>query len=253
LRKSKTNTMRLYALIGYPLTHSFSKKYFTEKFLRENIEDIVFENFSFEHIEHVQTIIEEQPLLKGFAITIPHKKSIVPYLHSQTKAVQQIGACNCVAIHQNKLNGYNTDVVGFQQSFQQLLQPWHTSALVLGTGGASAAVEYVLQQLQIPYTLVSRLPKQHAITYQQINQQTLQQHSIVINCTPVGTFPNVEEAPLLPYHLLTPQHYLYDLVYNPAETLFLQYGKQQGCTIKNGYDMLAIQAEENWKIWNENE
>jgi shikimate dehydrogenase len=242
--------MRLYALIGYPLTHSFSKKYFTEKFQTENINDVHFENFSFQNIQDFQLILKQQPLLKGFAITIPHKKTIIPFLHAQNAAVQSIGACNCVAIQNQKLYGFNTDVIGFQQSFQQHLQPWHTKALVLGTGGASAAVEYVLHQLQIPYTLVSRSANNNCITYNDLNASVLQEHKIIINCTPVGTFPNEQEAPQLPYNYLTEQHYLYDLVYNPAETLFLQKGKLQGCAIKNGYDMLTIQAEENWRIWN---
>jgi shikimate dehydrogenase len=170
--------------------------------------------------------------LQGFAITIPHKKNIIPYLTSSSKAVQQIGACNCVKISNGNLYGFNTDVVGFKQSFVQQLQPHHTKALVLGTGGAAAAVLFVLEELGITYKLVSRQKIDSYLLYEEVNKEILDEYSIIINCSPVGTYPNVNEAPAIPYEFLTSKHYLYDLVYNPPLTAFL------------------LQAEENWKIWN---
>jgi len=244
--------MRLFALIGYPLSHSFSEKYFTEKFIREQITDATFKLFPIETIELLPQMIQSNGNLNGFAITIPHKKTIIPYLHSKTDAVKKMGACNCVRIIDGKLYGHNTDVVGFEQSFIQYLQPNHTKALVLGTGGASAAIEFVLQKLAIDYVLVSRIKNiaQNILSYADINDAIMKEYSVIINTTPLGTFPNVDEAPAIPYELISSQHYLFDLVYNPAETKFLQLGKLAGATTKNGYDMLVLQADENWKIWN---
>jgi len=244
--------MRLFALIGYPLSHSFSEKYFTEKFIREQITDATFKLFPIETIELLPQMIQSNGNLNGFAITIPHKKTIIPYLYSKTDAVKKMGACNCVRIIDGKLYGHNTDVIGFEQSFIQYLQPNHTKALVLGTGGASAAVEFVLQKLAIDYVLVSRTKNiaQNILSYADINDAIMKEYSVIINTTPLGTFPNVDEAPAIPYELISSQHYLFDLVYNPAETKFLQLGKLAGATTKNGYDMLVLQADENWKIWN---
>jgi shikimate dehydrogenase len=245
--------MRLFALIGFPLTHSFSKKYFTEKFAREGIDNASFKAFSFEHINDLKTILAENKNLEGFCITIPHKKAVLNFLNNSTTAVKVMGACNCVRLKDGKLFGHNTDVLGFERSFAPLLQPNHTKALVLGTGGASAAVKYVLNKLGITYRVVSRSQNTELnyLTYQDIDALVMANYSIIINTTPLGTFPIVDEAPELPYKLITPQHYLFDLVYNPAETTFLSYGKAQGATVKNGYDMLVLQAEENWKIWND--
>ncbi|MBC7722866.1 MAG: shikimate dehydrogenase [Pedobacter sp.] len=245
--------MRLFALIGFPLAHSFSEKYFTEKFASEGISDASFKSFSFENIDELKTILANNPNLEGFAITIPHKKAVLDFLNDSTTAVKVMGACNCVRIKNGKLFGHNTDVLGFEQSFAPMLQPNHTKALVLGTGGAAAAVEFVLKKRNIDYRIVSRTKNsdQNYLVYEDLNAGIIEEYSIIINTTPLGTFPKVEEAPNLPYHLLTPKHYLFDLVYNPAETKFLQLGKAQGATIKNGYDMLVLQAEENWKIWND--
>ena len=245
--------MRLFALIGFPLTHSFSENYFTEKFTREGITDAAFKTFSFEQIDDLKTILAENINLEGFCITIPHKKAILDFLNNSTSAVKVMGACNCVRIKNGKLFGHNTDVIGFEQSFVPMLKPNHTRALVLGTGGASAAVEYVLRKRNIDYLLVSRTKKdeQNHLTYEEVDDAIINQYSVIINASPVGTYPSIDEAPNLPYHLLTPQHYLFDLVYNPAETMFLKLGKEQGAAIKNGYDMLILQGEENWKIWND--
>ncbi len=245
--------MRLFALIGFPLTHSFSEKYFTEKFAREGITDANFKAFSFAQIDDLKAILASHPNLEGFAITIPHKKAVLDFLNDSTSAVKMMGACNCVRINNGKLFGHNTDVLGFELSFAPLLQPQHTKALVLGSGGASAAVEFVLNKHSIDYKIVSRNKKdeRNYLVYEAIDADILKEFTIIINASPIGTYPNVNEAPNLPYHLLTAQHYLFDLVYNPAETKFLQLGKAQGAIVKNGYDMLVLQAEENWRIWND--
>jgi shikimate dehydrogenase len=175
---------------------------------------------------------------------------VLAYLHEQSPAVQQIKACNCIRIADGKLIGYNTDVLGFQRSLEQQLQPHHTHALILGTGGAAKAVAFALEQLQLSYQFVSRKPGHNTIGYQDLLPGVMASHTLIINTTPLGTYPNITEAPPIPYDLLTSRHHLYDLVYNPEETLFLQKGKQQGAQIQNGADMLVIQAEESWKIWN---
>lgn len=241
-----------YGLIGYPLSHSFSQKYFTEKFEREGI-DAVFHAFSIPSIDDLHEVLKAHPLLQGFAITIPYKRAVIKFLDNASNAVQQMNACNCVKIRQGKLYGYNTDVIGFEKSFIKYLQPYHTNVLILGTGGASSAVEFVLEKLNMHYCFVSRKKDEakNILSYDDLNEELLSKYKVIINCTPLGTYPNVDEAPDIPYHLLTPQHYLFDLVYNPAKTKFLSLGEQQGATIENGYEMLVLQAEENWKIWND--
>lgn len=243
--------MKLYGLIGYPLSHSFSKKFFDGKFEKENIADCEFQNFEIPQVQEILNIIQQNPALQGFAITIPYKQTILSLLHQTTNAVQQMQACNCVKIVNQQLIGFNTDVVGFEKSFAPKLQPHHTKALVLGTGGAAQAVLYTLQKLNIAYTIVSRNAGQNILSYNQLSKNILEQHTVIINCTPLGTYPKIEDCPNIPYQYLTPQHYLFDLVYNPPKTKFLALGEAQGATIKNGMDMLTIQAEENWKIWNE--
>ena len=246
--------MRTFGIIGLPLSHSFSQRYFTHKFEQENIADAVFKNYAIESIDALENILKAEPTLQGLAVTIPYKKAVLPFLNNATDAVVQMGACNCIRIKEDQLFGHNTDVLGFEESFKKHLQPHHTKALILGSGGAAAAVEYVLQKLHIEYMVVSRraLPQKSFIDYKVIDENLLQQYAIIINCTPLGTYPNVEEAPGIPYHLLSSQHYLFDLVYNPPLTKFLKLGQAQGAAIQNGYDMLTIQAEYNWKIWNEN-
>ena len=216
--------MRLFALIGFPLTHSFSEKYFTEKFIREGITDASFKAFSIEQIDTLQSLLQQHTNLAGFCITIPHKKAVLPYLNNSTTAVKLMGACNCVRVKDGKLFGHNTDVLGFEHSFAPLLQPHHTKALVLGTGGASAAVIYVLNKLGIDYRVVSREQNTELnyLQYEAIDALVMADYSAIINTTPLGTFPMVDDAPRLPYQLITPQHYLFDLVYNPAETVFLK-------------------------------
>lgn len=244
---------RLFGLIGHPLTHSFSKKYFTEKFLNENIEGCSYELFDINDINLLPEIVAAHPYLKGLNVTIPYKKQVIPFLTDTTNLPKGLIACNCIKIDNGNLTGYNTDVVGFEQSFTPLLQPHHNKALVLGNGGATGAVTFVLEKLNIPYSIVSRQPAGNGtIEYKHITADVMEAATIIINTTPLGTYPDVENRPDIPYQYLTPRHYLYDLVYNPAKTLFLQSGEAAGAAIKNGADMLVIQAEESWKIWNKN-
>ena len=242
--------MQQYGLIGFPLSHSFSQKYFTDKFSSENIKDAAFLNFSIPQVEDVEKILADHPQLKGLSVTIPYKRSIIKYLDEVDDTVKEISACNCIKIHQDKKTGFNTDVIGFERSFAKNLKPHHTKALILGTGGAASAVRFVLNKLGIGYLTASRQASEKTILYSDITAEILNKYPVIINCTPLGTYPNMNEAPLLPYNFLNSTHYLFDLVYNPPLTTFLEYGKKMDCTIQNGYEMLVIQAEENWKIWN---
>lgn len=243
--------MQLFGLIGYPLSHSFSKKYFDNKILEENISNVEFQNFEIPSIENIELLLQQNPDLQGFAVTIPYKQQIIPYLSGMTNEVEQMNACNCVKIKNGKLYGFNTDVVGFEKSFIQLLQPHHTRALVLGTGGAAQAVLFTLKKLKISFLSVSRAKKPSTITYEELTESILNEYTIIINTTPIGTYPNTSEYPQLPYQYIHQQHYLFDLVYNPPQTQFLLHGINQGALTKNGYDMLTIQAEQNWKVWND--
>lgn len=242
--------MRKFGLIGYPLSHSFSKKYFAEKFAREGIRDCSYELYPIQDINELPQLISDENL-EGINVTIPYKKVVLPFLTNLSNEVSAIQACNCIAIREGQIIGYNTDIIGFRKTFETHLKPHHTKALILGTGGASLAVAYTLQQLNIDFLFVSRHANQDkTIAYAEIDAALLKDYTIIINTTPLGTYPEVDHFPQLPYHLLKPEHYLYDLVYNPAETLFLKKGKEQGATIQNGAEMLVIQAEESWNIWN---
>ncbi len=244
--------MNLYGLIGYPLGHSFSKKYFNDKFREEGLEDCFFELYPLETIGQFPALLEQHPQLQGLAVTIPYKEAVMPYMCSVTPEVEFIGALNCIEFLPEGLRGHNTDIIGFEHSFVPLLQHHHTKALVLGTGGESKAVQFVLKKLNIPFLVISRKRGgENVIRYEDIDEQVLQEYTIIINCTPIGMSPNEQEKPLLPYEHINFAHYLYDLVYKPAITSFLAEGEKRGATTKNGYDMLIIQAEENWKIWNE--
>lgn len=243
--------MNLYGLTGYPLGHSFSKQYFTQKFETEGLEDCFFELFPLNSIDLFPGLIRTQSSLKGLAVTIPYKESVMQYLNQLSEEAEKIGAVNCIEFLPEGLKGHNTDVIGFEQSFVPLLRPHHTKALILGTGGASKAVQYVLNKLSVPYLLVSRNAGVGLITYNDISEQLLEEYTVIINCSPVGMSPNEDAAPAIPYQFIGPYHYLFDLVYKPAETKFLREGKNRGAIIKNGYEMLVLQAEENWKIWNE--
>lgn len=243
--------MKCYGLIGYPLDHSFSQRYFSEKFRREGLKDLVYQNYPIACIEDLSHVIEQQPELQGFNVTIPYKSQIIPLLHQIDDHSQSIGAVNTVKIENGKLMGFNTDWVGFIESLQPMLTKQDQNALVLGTGGSSKAVIYALNQLGISYTVVSRNPTEEQIGYQEIDAHVIKAHQIIVQCTPLGTFPKIDESPPIPYSLLKESHLLFDLVYNPEMTRFLQFGKNMGCRIQNGYAMLTHQAEAAWKIWNE--
>ncbi|HTL07909.1 MAG TPA: shikimate dehydrogenase [Chitinophagaceae bacterium] len=242
--------MREFGLIGFPLSHSFSKKYFTEKFLREGLADCQYENFPIEDIAALPALLQAHPSLQGFNITIPYKEKVIPFLSVQSAVVQEMGACNCVRIAGGQLTGYNTDVTGFEMSLLPALSPHHQRALILGTGGAAKAVEYVLKKRGIHYRYVSRQGGGNRFSYEDINAAVLADYTLIVNTTPLGMYPATETCPPLPYEAISSRHYLFDLVYNPAVTKFLAEGAARGAVTKNGADMLLIQAEESWKIWN---
>jgi len=244
--------MRTYGLIGYPLTHSFSEKYFTNKFQILGICDAEYLKFSIPSIEELHQIIKDQQNLCGFNITIPYKKQVLAFLNDADDTVKEMKACNCVHIKDGQLIGYNTDVVGFEQSLKPFLKSFHNKALILGTGGAAAAVEFVLKKLNINYQFVSRNATADHLMYSDLNESIISEHTLIINTSPVGQFPNIDQSPIIPYQFITSKHHLLDLIYNPAETSFLQKGKAMGASTQNGYEMLILQAEESWRIWNEN-
>ncbi|MBL7719977.1 MAG: shikimate dehydrogenase [Flavipsychrobacter sp.] len=236
-----------YGLIGFPLTHSFSPKWFAEKFAAEGI-DATYKAYPLELIESISDLLANYPL-RGLNVTIPYKEQVLGYLNELDEAAEAIGAVNCIDIRHGIKKGYNTDVTGFEQSLAPLLQAHHTRALVLGTGGAAKAVHYVLEKLGLTYRTVSRHQSEGVITYDELTEELIASHPLIINTTPLGMAPHTDEAPAIPYHALTEKHLLYDLIYNPDETKFLALGKQQGATIKNGHEMLVRQAEASWEIW----
>ena len=245
--------MRTFGLIGYPLSHSFSKRFFTSYFADNSIE-AEYINFEISDISLLPAVLQEHPNLIGFNITIPYKEAIFSYLDSCDPKAAAIKAVNTVKIERSdgrmRLKGYNTDLIGFRNSIVPLLKSQHTNALVLGTGGASKAVVAVFSELSIPSLLVSREAKSGvSISYSQLTRKLMDENTIIVNTTPLGTYPNVEGYPEIPYEFLTGRHLLYDLVYNPAITKFLQKGADQGATIKNGSDMLELQALAAWEIW----
>ncbi len=245
--------MKIYGLIGRSLGHSFSEKYFSEKFKKENISDCQYRNFEIIDLQKGISVLKSNPALKGLNVTIPYKTDILSYLDEMSDECRKINACNCVKIEEGKWIGYNTDVTGFEKSFIPHLIADHKKALILGTGGASNAVAFVLEKSGINFLKVSRKKNQLPafISYDDITSATMAEYQIVINTTPLGTFPNVNECPPLPYESVTRRHYFFDLVYNPSKTLFLALAEKNGAIIENGSKMLAIQAEESWKIWNQ--
>lgn len=244
--------MRLFGLIGYPLSHSFSKKYFREKFSREGIMHNHYELFPIENINQLPLLLKNNPELIGLNVTIPYKQAVLPFLHELDPEAAGVGAVNCIRIGNGRLRGYNTDVYGFKESLLQLIPvPFHGKALVLGTGGAAKAVLYVLTGLGIDYITVSRSRGQADLVYEDIDANVLNDTLLIVNTTPLGMAPNVHTVPSLPYEFLTKKHILYDLVYNPEKTLFLDHGEKQGCRIINGIPMLHLQAEKAWQIWNQ--
>ena len=244
--------MKIYGLIGQSLSHSFSQKYFSDKFIAEQIEGCEYQNFELQDLDKEIPVLKNLSNLFGLNVTIPYKTRIISFLDDATEECREMNACNCVQIKKGKWIGYNTDVIGFEKSFTPHLKPHHKKALILGTGGASKAVAFVLKKRGIDFLKVSRRKSESpsVISYDEISADLMSEYKIVINTSPLGTFPNVNEFPPLPYASVTNQHYFFDLVYNPPKTLFLSFAEKQGATIENGSQMLSIQAEESWKTWN---
>ena len=251
-KMQEKNFQKTFGLIGYPLGHSFSKKYFEEKFITEKFSDCSFELFPLKEISEFPGLIATQKNLRGLAVTIPYKEAVIPFLTTLTDAAKEIGAVNCIKFSGKEMIGYNTDVIGFEQSLLPLLKKHHTHALILGTGGASKAVQYVLKKIGLNFTTVSRkkISENHSIRYEDLFGAVMEKNTLIINCTPLGMTPDEDTMPAIPYQFLSSQHLLYDLIYKPEKTKFLQEGEKYGATIKNGFEMLIIQAKENWKIWN---
>ena len=244
--------MRNFGLIGYPLGHSFSKKYFSEKFVREGIQGCQFELYPIARIKEFPQLFDRESSLEGLAVTIPYKEQVIPYLDGLDPACAQIGAVNCIRIRDGKKIGFNTDYLGFKQSLQSWLGAEIPNALVLGTGGASKAVQQALRDLGVSFRIVSRSQKEGQLTYADLRDQPewLASHSLIINTTPLGTYPQVEDLPNIPLEQLHAGHRIYDLVYNPSITRLMQECIARGGTTKNGQDMLELQAEAAWDIWN---
>lgn len=239
-----------FGLVGKNIGYSFSKNYFTERFRNDNALDNSYDNFDIQDISEFPQIIKENTDLAGLNVTIPYKEIVIPYLDSLSKKAMQIGAINVIRFKKEKLKGYNSDYYGFKKSLQPLLKPHHKKALILGTGGASKAIAFALEELDIFYTFVSREAKENTIDYNLINATTFDNYQIIINCTPLGTSPNTDAFPPIPYDFFTEKHIAFDLIYNPQETQFLGKAKAKGAIIKNGMEMLILQAEKAWKIWN---
>ncbi len=262
--------MKVFGLIGYPLGHSFSQKYFTDKFQKLGIDDCEYKLFPIQNINELPQLLKDNPDLCGLNVTIPHKIGVHYFLDKMDEVAKHVDAVNCIKIskvnslsnmfngdftksnlNNTFLEGFNTDVYGFEESLKPLLKIHHKKALILGNGGATRAVQYVLKKLKIDYKIVSRRPHQDFFKYADITENVLKEYTIIINASPVGTFPNIKDAPEIPYEFLTIKHLLYDLIYNPEETEFLKKGKNMGASIKNGYEMLVLQAEKSWEIWNQ--
>ena len=242
--------MDIYGIIGNPLGHSFSKRFFTDKFSREAL-DAEYRNFEIPGIDSLPDILRQNPGLKGLNVTLPYKTAVIPYLHELSPEAQEIGAVNVIRVRDGRLKGFNSDIIGFSESIRPLLKPHHRHALILGTGGASKAVRVGLSHLGIDWTYVSRTPREGMLCYDELTPEVMLRYQVIVNCSPVGMFPCVDGCPSIPYHLLNETHLLYDLVYNPAETLFMKRGAEQGSTVKNGLEMLHLQAIASWKFWNE--
>ena len=268
--------MDKYGIIGYPLGHSFSRGFFTDKFAREGI-DAQYLNFEIPDVAMLLDVLRDNPELRGLNVTLPHKQAVIPLLDELSDEAREIGAVNVIKVDPpqpslkgrengdeaglhslplrggwgGSLKGFNSDIIGFTESIKPLLQPHHKKALVLGTGGASKAICVGLKRLGLEWKYVSRIPRESMITYSDLTPEVMAEYSVIVNCSPVGMFPKVDESPAIPYEYLTPRHLLFDLVYNPEDTLFMQKGRKQGATVKNGLEMLYLQAVASWNFWNE--
>jgi shikimate dehydrogenase len=246
--------MKKYGLIGYPLGHSFSRNFFNEKFSSEGI-DAEYVNFEIPSIKDFPNVLLQNPTLQGLNVTIPYKQQVIPYLDELDEDARQIGAVNVIKVIRPekgkvRLVGYNSDVIGFSGSIEPLLEPRHRKALILGTGGASKAVDYGLRKLGLEVKFVSRRKQEGMLTYEELTPEVMDDYKVIVNCSPVGMFPHTDECPQIPYELLTPNHLLFDLIYNPDVTLFMKKGKERGAIVKNGLEMLLLQAFGAWNIWN---
>ena len=247
--------MDKYGLIGYPLGHSFSISYFNQKFADEGI-NAKYENFEIENIDQLQEVLDINPDLRGLNVTIPYKEKVIEYLDSITPEAQSIGAVNVIRVtHEGKkikLKGYNSDVIGFTKSIEPMLdKKWHQKALILGTGGASKAINYGLKSLGLETVFVSRYQRPGTIQYEQITPEVVREYNVIVNCTPLGMYPHTDECPLLPYEAMDYHTILYDLIYNPDETLFMKRGREHDAEVKNGLEMLLLQAFVSWEFWHE--
>ena len=244
--------MDKYGLIGYPLGHSFSQSYFNEKFQNENI-DALYENFEIPSIENFPEIIETNPNLRGLNVTIPYKEKVISYLDVISPEAREIGAVNVIKVERKGkstyLTGYNSNVIGFTRSIEPLIEKYHKKALILGTGGASKAINYGLKSLGLETVFVSRYRKPDTICYEDITPKVIKEYNVIVNCTPLGMFPHTDECPNLPYEAMNTQTLLYDLIYNPDTTMFMQKGAEHGATVKNGLEMLLLQAFASWEFW----
>ncbi|MFK5974444.1 MAG: shikimate dehydrogenase [Flavobacteriaceae bacterium] len=239
-----------FGLVGRNISYSFSKGYFTEKFALQGLADHSYENFDIQSIDEFPKLVQERKDLKGLNVTIPYKEAVIPYLKNLSEDADKIGAVNTIKISKNGLKGYNTDVYGFQKSIEPFLKKHHKKALILGTGGASKAVAFVFDKQGIAHTFVSRKPTSDQLGYDALDEEALKEYTLLINCTPLGTYPNIEDKPDIPYRFLTKKHLLFDLIYNPEKTAFLKEGEGKGSAICNGLRMLELQAEKAWEIWN---
>lgn len=249
--------MKRYGLLGYPLTHSFSKRYFTEKFEKENIKS-TYQNFEIDNINKFPGIIKNNSEIVGLNVTIPYKEQVIPHLDELNDSAKKIGAVNTIRVQRTEsgihLKGYNTDTYGFETSIKPFLKEHHKKALILGTGGASKALKYVLTKLNISFISASiEELKENEIRYEDIDKKMILERTIIINATPLGTFPKTDASPNIPYEFLSDKHLLFDLVYNPEVSQFLSKGKEKGATIKNGYEMLLQQAIKSYEIWSDEE
>ena len=247
--------MDKYGLIGYPLGHSFSISYFNQKFADEGI-DARYENFEISSIDQLQEVLDTNPNLKGLNVTIPYKEKVMEFLDNVTPEAQAIGAVNVIRVkHEGKnirLKGYNSDVIGFTQSIEPMLdKKWHKKALILGTGGASKAINYGLKSLGLETVFVSRYERPGTIQYESITPEVVKEYNVIVNCTPIGMYPHTDECPKLPYEAMDYHTILYDLIYNPDETLFMKLGRERGAEVKNGLEMLLLQAFASWEFWHE--
>ncbi|MEE3034909.1 MAG: shikimate dehydrogenase [Bacteroidota bacterium] len=250
MQRKETNS-RVFGLIGKDINYSFSKNYFLEKFKENNFENYTYKNFDIHSIELVSKILNDKKN-SGLNVTIPYKKKIIPYLDRISNQAKEIGAVNTIFFDKmHNSIGYNTDAYGFEKSLLEKLKKMPGSALILGTGGASLAISYALKKMDIKFKFVSRKPGKADFSYSDINLEIIQMHPLIINTTPLGTFPEIKQSPILPYDLIGKSNILYDLTYNPLETLFLKKGKEKGCITINGLKMLTYQAEKSWEIWNQ--